>query len=461
MMYVALLISIKKEVTHYLDRNFYNLTTVALHDWKTYADMKSLAYEKLGLELIDSFLPMGSLDQGLDVLQIMRNIHIFVARFSYNMNMQQFIEFRPDKSSKHLSTIRIQSIASSLRQHGLGILNTTVNYTYQFLAQKFHIFNQFLFDDYIKAHCAREFRWFKKHKNEKECNNRYPYDRAMKFVKDIRKQGVFDGNKTCLDQFRVLITEIGNALGYVRMVRSASMYYCSEAVKFLPDLDDFINFEEHSGSGPEGNTNPDTAGANFSSETVRSAKNLDNTINTLVTNFGEGSDYFKVLVKTFQGVLLSKENDHLKTFCMIVPALCISYVEASLVSKENMAKVVKGAPTKEIYFTDDGFAMGIAYCLAILKQTKKNEALHWQDTITAKHAADAKVLAEQVAERKLKEEKLKEKQKKSSSWFSGRSAKQEVIFELFLLFYLLICMCESSVFLFPNLLCHTLRYNVF
>jgi WASH complex subunit 7 len=32
----------------------------------------------------------------------------------------------------------------------LGVLNTTVNFTYQFLAQKFNIFSQFLFDDYIK-----------------------------------------------------------------------------------------------------------------------------------------------------------------------------------------------------------------------------------------------------------------------------------------------------------------------
>ena len=43
--------------------------------------MKSLAVEKLGLELMDSFLPIGSLDQGLDILQIMRNIHIFVSRY--------------------------------------------------------------------------------------------------------------------------------------------------------------------------------------------------------------------------------------------------------------------------------------------------------------------------------------------------------------------------------------------
>jgi len=105
---LGLVVNIKNEVTHYLDLNFYNLTTVALHDWRTYSDMRSLAQEKLGLQLMDNFLPMGSLDQGLDVLQIMRNIHIFVSRFAYNMNTQTFVEFRPDKQSKHLNTIKIQ-----------------------------------------------------------------------------------------------------------------------------------------------------------------------------------------------------------------------------------------------------------------------------------------------------------------------------------------------------------------
>ena len=82
-------------------------------------------------------------------------------------------------------------------------------------------------------------------------------------------------------------------------------------------------------------------------------------------------------------------------------------------------KVVKGAPTREIYFTDDGFAMGIAYCLAILKQTKKNDALHWQDTIMSKLAADAKIVNDQLQERQAKENKLKEVQKKRSSFLGG------------------------------------------
>ena len=45
---------------------------------------------------------------------------------------------------------------------------------------------------------------------------------------------------------------IGNALGYVRMVRSASMFYCSEAVKYLPDFEEIIKFETFAGSTGEG-----------------------------------------------------------------------------------------------------------------------------------------------------------------------------------------------------------------
>ena len=37
----------------------------------------------------------------------------------------------------------------------------------------------------------------------------YPYDRAEKFNKGIRKLGVLDGNTTYLDQFRMLISQIG------------------------------------------------------------------------------------------------------------------------------------------------------------------------------------------------------------------------------------------------------------
>ena len=56
-------------VEQYLDTTFYNLTTVALHDWKTYGDMKHLALNKYGLELIDADLPSQTLEQVKGQLQ--------------------------------------------------------------------------------------------------------------------------------------------------------------------------------------------------------------------------------------------------------------------------------------------------------------------------------------------------------------------------------------------------------
>jgi len=117
-------IDIKAHVTHYLDTTFYNLTTVALHDWKSYGDMRNLAEQKYGLVMLEPHLPSATVEQGLDVLEIMRNIHVFVARYCYNLNNQIFVE--RSSNNKHLNTINIRHIANSIRTHGTGIMNTTV-----------------------------------------------------------------------------------------------------------------------------------------------------------------------------------------------------------------------------------------------------------------------------------------------------------------------------------------------
>lgn len=70
----------KRFAEHYLDDMFYNLTTVALHDWRTYRTMHALASYKMSLDTVQDHLPTQTLEQGLDALEIMRNIHVFVSR---------------------------------------------------------------------------------------------------------------------------------------------------------------------------------------------------------------------------------------------------------------------------------------------------------------------------------------------------------------------------------------------
>eukprot|EP01113_Clastostelium_recurvatum_P020853 TRINITY_DN2468_c0_g1_i2.p1 TRINITY_DN2468_c0_g1~~TRINITY_DN2468_c0_g1_i2.p1 ORF type:complete len:1156 (+),score=429.18 TRINITY_DN2468_c0_g1_i2:487-3468(+) len=369
-------LDIRTHITHYLDTTFYNLNTVALYDWKTYGEMRNLATHKYGLHLAEVHLPGQTLEQGLDVLEIMRNIHIFVARYNYNLNNQIFVE--RSSESKTLNTINIGHIANSIRTHGTGIMNTTVNFTYQFLRQKFNIFSQFLFDDHIKSRLYKDIKFYKE--SRESLGNMYPFERAVKFNKDIRKLGVTDAGMSFLDQFRVLITHIGNAMGYIRLVRSGGLHYISNAIKFVPDLQNISKFEEL------------VTKEGLSPETTTASKNLDTAIDSLAKNFAEGTEYFKMLVQVFAEQFRNPANQHLRNFYVIVPPLMLNYIEHILLAKDKLVKKTKhyGSAQEPILFTDDGFAIGVAYILKLLDQNKDFDTLHWFNAVSKWHADEEK-----------------------------------------------------------------------
>lgn len=101
-------------MSHFLDTTFYNLTTVSLHDWRTYAEMRTIADRRYHLSFVNPQLPAAAclpgqtLEEGLDVLQIMRNIHVFVSCFRYNLNNQIFVDSGSTHDGKHLNTIGIK-----------------------------------------------------------------------------------------------------------------------------------------------------------------------------------------------------------------------------------------------------------------------------------------------------------------------------------------------------------------
>eukprot|EP01012_Entosiphon_sulcatum_P015126 TRINITY_DN2013_c3_g2_i1.p1 TRINITY_DN2013_c3_g2~~TRINITY_DN2013_c3_g2_i1.p1 ORF type:complete len:1175 (-),score=403.67 TRINITY_DN2013_c3_g2_i1:71-3595(-) len=356
------IISFRDSVEHYLDTQFYNITALFPHDWKTYEELRALSKEKFDLNLMEVHLPGATQEQGLDVLEITRNIHIFVARYTYNLNNQMFIEKPQHTTSKNLHTIHIRHIANSIRTHGTGIMNTTVNFVYQFLGKKFFIFSQFLYDDHIKSRLMKDWRQFLEAKEESK--GMYPVKKAEKFLKDIRKLGVTDG-LSFLDQFRELVTEIGNALGYVRMVRSGGLRFISDSIKFVPDITEIINFEEHAQK------------AELPDHTATAAKNLDAILTDLSQKFSEGSDYFRMLEDVFYDEMHKEKNNHLKNFFVIIPPMTLSYIEHIIRCKEQGVQK-KG---KEVSFTDDGFALGMAFILKLLRQDKEFDSLHWFSSV--------------------------------------------------------------------------------
>ncbi|XP_032078057.1 WASH complex subunit 4 [Thamnophis elegans] len=368
-------IDIKAHVTHYLDKTFYNLTTVALHDWATYSEMRNLATQRYGLIMAEAHLPSQTLEQGLDVLEIMRNIHVFVSRYLYNLNNQIFIE--RISNNKHLNTINIRHIANSIRTHGTGIMNTTVNFTYQFLRKKFYIFSQFMYDEHIKSRLIKDIRFFREIKDQND--HKYPFERAEKFNRGIRKLGITPDGQSYLDQFRQLISQIGNAMGYVRMIRSGGLHCCSSAIRFVPDLEDIVNFEEL------------VKEEDLSEETQQAARQLDSVLSDLTCSSAEGTEYFKMLVDVFAPEFRSLKNMHLRNFYIIVPPLALNFIEHSISCKEKLNKKNKVGAA----FTDDGFAMGVAYILKLLDQYQEFDSLHWFQSVREKYVKEIRALAKQ------------------------------------------------------------------
>ncbi|KAG8138232.1 hypothetical protein E2320_004147 [Naja naja] len=324
-------IDIKAHVTHYLDKTFYNLTTVALHDWATYSEMRNLATQRYGLIMAEAHLPSQTLEQGLDVLEIMRNIHVFVSRYLYNLNNQIFIE--RISNNKHLNTINIRHIANSIRTHGTGIMNTTVNFTYQFLRKKFYIFSQFMYDEHIKSRLIKDIRFFREIKDQND--HKYPFERAEKFNRGIRKLGITPDGQS-------------NAMGYVRMIRSGGLHCCSSAIRFVPDLEDIVNFEEL--VKEEG----------LSEETQQAARQLDSVLSDLTCSSAEGTEYFKMLVDVFAPEFRSPKNMHLRNFYIIVPPL-----------------------------------VSVAYILKLLDQYQEFDSLHWFQSVREKYVKEIRALAKQ------------------------------------------------------------------
>lgn len=394
-------VSIGDAVTHYLNQSFYNHTAIGLQNWKTYNEMICLAEKKYGLRLSEIHLPKQTLEQGLDVLDIMRDISHFVSSYSYNLHLQTFVErLAGSGERKHLNTISINHMANSIRVHGAGMINTTINYVYQYLTKKLGIVTTFLYDDHIRSRLKREVAFF--HEHAKALDHCYPMDRASAFNKDIRKLGVTASGETYMDKFRQAVTEIGNALGFVRMVRLGLMRYRSQVNEFVPRPTQGVGRGggeekgEGEGAGEPGATFVAAVKADLAddAQAVGCAAALDAILENLQSKAEDSLDFLDILVSVFSKELGNDRFEHIRDFYVIVPAVSLNSVECLIRGKEKLSK--RGADS-EATFAEDGFALGLAFLLRVLGQSKAFDAMHWFDSVRAHYQAEANKLRRESA----------------------------------------------------------------
>ncbi|KAH8235782.1 hypothetical protein KR032_007427, partial [Drosophila birchii] len=351
--------NIRDNLENYFTATFYNLTTIAPHDWKTYEKMRHFASKVLQLRPIDDHLPNQIIDQGIDVLQIMRNIHTFASSYAYNMNLQLFVETH--SRGKHLDIIGTRHVANSVQTHGSGIINTTVNFIYQFLRQKFYTFSTFLHDEQIKSRLLKELRFHAEHKHSKPYQS-YPYERAENFLRKIRKLGFASNGETYIDLFRKVITQVGNAVGYVRLLQAGSKNANYRSRSYMPKLASQFN----AGEEPQG----------LLEATASSIREYEKSVGHMRECYSGHTNYFKLLVQGFKPFLCNPHNHHLKTFFLITPALIMNYIDYRV--KEKLKIHQKDLSKMSLF--EDGFAIGLVYILCMLNQQSEFHELGWSQT---------------------------------------------------------------------------------
>ena len=197
-------------------------------------------------------------------------------------------------------------------------------------------------------------------------------------------------------------------MGYVRLIRSAGIKYIANGSTFLPpptsydsssDDDTELKFLDQS------QQQNDASHHQSSEATINAALNLKISITNLSKDLVVRPDYFQLFLQAFNEIIHDSKNTHLKYFYISIPSLTILFIDAIIRSKET-----KNIKTDKNVFSDDGFAMGIAYILIILNQVDAFHALDWFESVRWKHKKELTELKGklQTLSSNYEDEKLKQ-----------------------------------------------------
>lgn len=188
-----------------------------------------------------------------------------------------------------------------------------------------------------------------------------------------------------LDVIRRRITEMGNSLGFVRMIKNASLKDNQNLLAYLPKTLDTIKFEDIANDLAIGG------------EVLESMKMFDETVRLVVKQGDDANDFMRKIVSNNEGFADGKEAlAPLKNFHMLIPAVSIAFIEHLVVGRNK----IKQRDIQDGFISDDGFALGVAFLLRVLGIHEEFNSLNWFDSIEIKLKKDieqAKQKQERVA----------------------------------------------------------------
>jgi len=259
-------------------------------------------------------------------------------------------------------------------------------------------------NDKILSLLAKESRWYREKKVE--CQGAYPFGRASKFSEEIASIGNQKETEesSLLDHLRSAMTQIGNTIAFVKILKAAEDNNANGGVALAKLLD------------------CDSKDQSDKVSALRQALlDLSVVVNEQKPQLERQSSLLKLLCRDFQRDMKAADYAHMQNFAMLVPALCLNWLEALQRGKEM---IHNQNLTSDVYFVDDGFALGIAFVLSTCDLYPSFDSLHWFAAIKYKQEAEEKSLREIKAEHDERERLLALANKKGATLFPFARAAQ-------------------------------------
>ncbi|KAK9849134.1 hypothetical protein WJX84_004479 [Apatococcus fuscideae] len=179
--------------------------------------------------------------EGPDMLDIATNLQQFASSFTLELATQTFVE-RPAAApgNRHLATLSVAEALDTLRRHGLGAVDAIASHVCSFIFRQVSLLSKVLRGEHLQARLQQELRFTSQLGQAMGQGARepvaYPMHRAELLASDVRRLGLARGNLSYLDFCGVLVSELGNALGLLRLAQQGRLELASTAASGIPGL---------------------------------------------------------------------------------------------------------------------------------------------------------------------------------------------------------------------------------
>ncbi|KAF8732817.1 hypothetical protein HU200_015159 [Digitaria exilis] len=350
-------VDVKLLVENHLNSAFYTYSVMPNYDNKIYAEMHELGRLKYGVELDDFHLTVDALDQGFDLRRTIQRLDSFCEKYSYSIVKQMFIENDLDgQGRKNLRVLCVEHITSSTAMCTVQQISAALDAILVFL-------DRMLLDLDALLQSDPELDLLKnlKQLENTRVSNAHPAIQGELKVA-FGKHGLGDHALDFLEQVQAIVTRIGNALGLMRILAAGCTRYTNSISRYARKSNYDLSY---STSCKALGMVDDIAevGKMLDSE-ARNMEALDERIQT-----------FAILVTYVSQKLQRNELNAMKDFFQIVPLLISSMVDHRLLHKDKLLR--RAHEAKSAIHTYDGFVLGVAFVLKVLKQERSFDELNW------------------------------------------------------------------------------------